>query len=171
MVGAEIMPSQTQSDILQAKRSIDLRQKKGFDLDSGNPDHVTTYLQLRKFNARVTAESLVSALRNRETTLDMSAGHRFEYYGVPKRNFPDGLPPAIMALEVKPEEIAELEQVGGGKMDSEDYYVVDCQAPRQSLWRNVKIYELTAKKKVRYGTQSGLSPSAGVNIAITEKEY
>ena len=83
MVGSEIMPSQTQSDIRQAKRSIDLYQKKGFDLDSGNPDHVTTYLQLRKFNARVTAETLVSALRNGETTFDMSAGHRFEYYGVP----------------------------------------------------------------------------------------
>ena len=84
----------------------------------------------------------------------MSAGHRFEYYGVPKRNFSHGLPPAIMALEVTPEEIAELEQVGGGKMDSEDYYVVDCQASRQSLGRNVQIYQLTAKRKVRYGTPS-----------------
>ena len=47
--------------------------------------------------------------------------------GVPKRNFPDGLPPDLAAAEQTPDTIQELELAGGPntQVDTNTLYVID----------------------------------------------
>ena len=64
------------------------------------------------------------------------------YWGVPKSNFPDGLPPVVAQAVATDEEIDNMEVRGGGTLDHQTYYIVDQEVCRQLLGRSVVTLEL-----------------------------
>ena len=123
------------SETVGAQRAIAnfAKQGKEFEFNPDDKDQITAYLQLRQFNKRVTADALIWSCKNSKTSIDSSASQRLEYYGVPKTNFPNGLPARIQSSELCAAEIEEMEMMGGGDIDTDAYYIIDCQVPRSDL--------------------------------------
>ena len=118
-----------------AQRTIAHFAKQGmdFDFNPDDKDQITAYLQLRQFSQRATADTLIWSLKNSKTSVDSSAGLRLEYYGVPKANFPNGLPARIQSSELCAADIEEMGLMAGGDIDTDAYYIIDCQVPRSDL--------------------------------------
>ena len=136
-----------------AKRALREFSKKNleFEFDPQNNEHVSCYLQLRRCSPRITAESFMKFFQSQKTSVDSSAGERFEYYGVPKVNFPNGLPPEIQKSELHDEDIAGLEMLGGGNIDTDEYFIIDCEAPRSMLGKKVATFEFNCHSDPRAG--------------------
>ena len=82
-----------------AQRAIKGFQTNGgdgqFRFDPQNQDQIRTYMRLRLTAQRVTAQQLEIAMENKKTELSQGGAMRMVYWGVPKRNFPNGLPEKI----------------------------------------------------------------------------
>ena len=144
------------SEIFGAQRAIMnfAKQGKEFELNPDDKDQITAYLQLRQFNKRVTADALIWSCKNSKTSIDSSAGRRLEYYGAPKTNSPNGLPARIQSSELCAAEIEEMEMMGGGDIDTDAYYIIDCQVPRSDLGKKVVTFEFCTKRKTKRRTNS-----------------
>ena len=105
-----------------------------------NPDdkaHITAYMQLRQFTPRVTAEALLQELKENKTSVDSFASTKLACWGVPKNNFPGGLPDSIKQFELSGNDIEDMCLPGGAQLDEDNYFVVDCAAPRDRLGTKV----------------------------------
>ena len=131
----QLMQLKNMPGIDAAKRAIKNFKTKGLDFtfDPNSNAQCTEYLQLRQCNERVTAETLMWSLQNKATSVDSSVSIRFTYYGVPKANFPDGLPKSLKASELGEEDLNDLECLSGAGIDTETYYIIDCEVERSKL--------------------------------------
>ena len=159
------------SETVGAQRAIAnfAKQGKEFEFNPDDKDQITAYLQLRQFNKRVTADALIWSCKNSKTSIDSSASQRLEYYGVPKTNFPNGLPARIQSSELCAAEIEEMEMMGGGDIDTDAYYIIDCQVPRSDLGKKVVTFEFSTKKKTKRRTSSGGAAFASKGADETDK--
>ena len=62
-----------------------------------------------------------------------------EYWAVPKKHFPGGLPDRMMKAQILDEELFEMEAASGASMliDKRQYYILDKQFERAGLGKNV----------------------------------
>ena len=62
-----------------------------------------------------------------------------EYWAVPKKNFPGGLPDRMKEAQILDEELFEMEAASGASMtiDKSQYYILDKQIERAGLGKNV----------------------------------
>ncbi len=119
--------------------------QRGFtDLDATNPEHIEGYRIRRQTMMRVPPEKLQSYLSSRESKMGHGSQDILDYWGVPKTNFPNGLPGDIRAALVTPESLSNAEMIGKGKVDTENYYVVDQVIPRERLKAGVRIFRFFA---------------------------
>ncbi len=124
-----------------ATRALSAFKNKGFAVDPNNSDHIRSYLAMRNFSHRITPESFTQYLESKTTAVASTIGARIEYWAVPKTNFPDGLPPALRAAVLGPEELSTYELMSGGAVDLETVYVLDKVARRSELGMHVKTLE------------------------------
>lgn len=148
--------------VANAKRSLAQFKSSGHNVDQFNGDHLKIFMQLRSFAKRVTPEMLVQAISKHKKNFEVSAGARTEYFGVPKVNFPNGLPPEIKSMEVSSEDIETIFQTCDCSMDTANFYVIHRCASRQSLGFNVKIFESIARNRSSFDTSNCvMTASAG----------
>jgi len=160
----------------QVTRSLQLFKQQGFDVDPHNSDQIAAFLDLKQFCARVTPEKFVAHFASQKSSISSSAGARTEYFGVPKVNFPDGLPESIRTAEVDPTTLDFLELIGGGSVDRDLTYIVDCVAPRCQLGKNVCVLFFEAKKQKKVGKKtppSSTNPpqqeAASVDLVVPQR--
>ena len=72
-------------------------------------------------------------LNTRQTNMRHGAEESLLFWGVPKSNFPEGLPDDIREALMRPEDLAEAELIGRGQVDTEIYFVVDQNVARHRL--------------------------------------
>ena len=65
-----------------------------------------------------------------------------EFWGVPIENFPDGLPSDIEDCRMTEEDMGKYELLGDTKCDMERYYIIDKQAKRHVLGKEVHSFKL-----------------------------
>ena len=129
-------PSVTMGD---AAKALSRYRNKGFDMfDPQSPHQCRLYLQLRTTKARPDATTFLKFMNSSKQHLTMGARAETKYWGVPKFNFPDGLPEDIERAIVDEDKLAEVEAQGGDmKIDPNTYYVIDKIIDRQRLGMNV----------------------------------
>ena len=109
----------------EAVRALKRFAKGGLtDIDPDNKDHVSSYLTLRATVGRVDGKRLSHYLANKKATIQHGASSEMEYWGVPKLNFPDGLPEDFQDALVAQEDLQDAEVLGGGTFDQELYYII-----------------------------------------------
>ena len=93
-----------QSNKHEARRALRRFQQTGHaSLDPDNDTHVTAYLTLRATMTHVPPGKLKKYLETASTSVTMGAQYLEDYWVVPKRNFPNGMPDAIKEYLVDPE--------------------------------------------------------------------
>ncbi|CAK0832947.1 unnamed protein product [Prorocentrum cordatum] len=133
--------------------------KQGFDADSTNPEHIQAYLILRQTHRRVKPDTFVNYMKRKETHFEHGGRVKEEVWGVPKVNFPNGLPQDMQKSEMTPEKLAELALVGGGAPDHETYFFIDQECERKTLGQGVKTVEFFWKSSTRMPSDAVAGPS------------
>ena len=135
-----------------AQRAIKNFQHKGevdFNFDPKNAEQIKTYMHLRTFYPRITPQMLKTAMQEQKTEITQGGAMRSQYWGVPKENFPKGLPKNLKDSELPTEQLADYMVMGGANIDTEVYYIIDCEVPRPELGKNVVTFEFASKSTVR----------------------
>ena len=88
------LPSEKQAS--RAIKTFKTNDQVEFDFDPDDKEQIRTYMQLRQISMRVTAHQLATAIRGQKSHVSQGASMRFQYYGVPKANFPNGLPARLV---------------------------------------------------------------------------
>ena len=106
-----------------AAKALSRYRGQGFDVcDPQSLHQCRLYLQLRTTKARPDAGTFVRFMNNSKQHLTMGARAETKYWGVPKFNFPDGLPEDIERAIVDEDTLAEMEAQGGDmKIDPNTY--------------------------------------------------
>ena len=131
-----------------------------FDFDPDDKEQITTYMQLRQTCARISPQQLANAMK-KQTSQVVSVGTlRISYWGVPKGNFPDGLPANIAGSELTNAQVQEMELLGGAKINTDELYIVDCEVQRSILGKGVTSLEF-ATKSVTKRDKPVLSSNSG----------
>ena len=145
----------------EAVRALKRFAKSGLtDIDPDNKDHVSSYLTLRATVGRVDGKRLSHYLANKKANIQHGAASEMEYWGVPKTNFPDGLPEDIQEALVAQEDLQEAEVLGGGTFDHELYYIIDKCVPRHRLRKNVRSLKFFTGSVTKVGANA-MSMSTG----------
>ena len=96
------------------------------------------YMQLRTAKPRATAQEFLTFMKNARQEITTGAKAETSYWGVPKINFPHGLPEEIERAIADENTLAEMEaQSGEMKLDPLAYWVVDMMIDRSLLGKNV----------------------------------
>ena len=111
----------TQEAVDALARFRDTKQLK--QLDPTNEEHIKAYKVLRLSSGRVDWRKLLNYINNNKQSFEHGAAELLDYWGVPKNNFPEGLPADIETKQMQGDELEEAELVGGGKVDTVNYYV------------------------------------------------
>ena len=107
-------------------------------IDDKDTQQCRLYLQMRLTNPRASAEKFLRFMKNAKQDITMGAKAETKYWGVPKINFPHGLPEDIERAIVDENTLAEMEaQTGEMKIDPNAYWVIDKMIDRQRLGMNV----------------------------------
>ena len=140
-----------------ARRAISAFKAKGleFPFDLDDKDQVLEYIQLRRIHSRINAENFMRAMKNKQTSLDSHSIHRTDVYSVPKENFPDGLPAEIQSSVLSPSEIADLQSIGGVEIDTDNFFIIDCEVERSKLGKMVSTLQFGTSRKTTRNTSSG----------------
>ena len=133
----------------EAAANIAIRRMRnqGHSVNEGNPEHVTAYCVLRLTHGRVDGQTLLTYLQNRQTDIGHGARSMLEYWAVPKNNFPNGLPDDIKGSQVTEEDLADATVLGGGHIDHDSIFIVDCEVPRTRLKKSVKILKFYTESR------------------------
>ena len=157
-----------------ADRALRKYASMGHVVDACNPDHIQAYMTLRTWHKRISADVFVKYLADRKTDVATGASSRLQYWGVPKRNFPNGLPEAMRDAEVSGGDLEALAAANGGEIDTQAYYVVDQQVERRMLGKDVRVFEtcvnITTKVRIIGGSGSSrkmLPPQAATGAPET----
>ena len=157
-----------------AMRSIKAFQKSGvnFNFDPENQEQIRTYLQLKQISKRVTPGQIKAAMENQKSEVTSVGAMRFNYWGVPKSNFPDGLPAKIQASELPEDEAEDYMVMGGGTIDTSSYYIIDCEVQRSELGKNVVTFEFVTKNTTKRKLKDVVDAAAATPRlpAIKDKE-
>jgi len=83
-----------------ARAALQGYKRAGFTtVDPDNPRHIELYQHLRNQMSRVYAKTFLLHLNGAKQETTAGSGWAIKYWGVPKQNFPDGLPPDLAAAE------------------------------------------------------------------------
>ena len=149
-----------------AVRSLATFRRSGYDgVDEHNPDHIEAFLKMKQWQARISGPMFARHVAGMTTTVVSSAGVRSEYYGVPKTNFPDGLPESVRKSELSADDLANLELTSGGSLDTDTYFIVDCEVERRFLGKQVVTFHCSAMKT----TSSAVAAAASTNPSGSER--
>ena len=135
-----------------AERAIKAFKERGgvdFVFDPSNKEQLCTYMQLKQVSTRVTPQALAKALTTQKTDVVQGGAMRFSYWGVPKNNFPKGLPAKLQQSELPEHEANDYMIMGGASIDLDLYYIVDCEVQRSELGKNVVTFEFVSKKMTK----------------------
>ena len=131
--------------------------------DPNNDQQVELYLNMRRQYARVRPQAFIARLRQflhaapeeAQVTTDVGTKFILSYWGVPKENFPGGLPQALLSFEVTDEELemAELEGGGSAQVARDAFYVVQQTCERTSLGNNVRTLNFYQTSDTRLSTR------------------
>ena len=124
-------------------------KRAGFDADPHNPDHIAAYVAMRQFSLRVSPQAFMNSLKNQVKQVTSGAKVKRQYWAVPKVNFPLGLPPDLADCVIAQDQIELMEVTGGGTIDTDTYHILDQQATRQSLGKNVLFLETYLANSIR----------------------
>ena len=138
-----------------------------FVFDSENPDQVRAYMQLRLTHQRITPLQFKKTLQSSKSEVTHAGAMRCTYWGVPKSNFPNGLPDMIKQNELPDDQAKDYMIMGGGSIDTDVYYLIDCVVPRTELGRNVVSFEFVSKNttKTKLSGASAAAPSPSISLA------
>ena len=77
-----------------------------------------------------------------------------EYWAVPKKHFPGGLPDCMKEAQILDEELFEMEAASGASMtiDKSQYYILDKQIERAGLGKNVSCIKFYNGSRVKCPT-------------------
>ena len=159
-----------------AKIAIRRMRNQGHSVNEGNPEHVTAYCVLRLTHSRVDGQTLLMYLQNRQTDIGHGARSMLEYWAVPKNNFPNGLPDDIKGSQVTEEDLADATVLGGGHIDHDSIFIVDCEVPRTRLKQNVKILKFYTESRTTVAinapaTGSGSTTGGQIDEGALEIPY
>ena len=132
--------------------------KHEFNFDPKDQTQITAYMQLRQFTSRVTPENLIKEIKSAEASIDSAASERLAVWGVPKGNFPRGLPPKLREMEWSEGDIEDMQLLGGGRLDKDAFYIVDCSAPRTELGKRVVTLEFSTVRNTKRRKKSSSGP-------------
>ena len=110
-------------------------------IDPTDESQIQAYMNLRRTIARLDATTFAKYLKGQTDTLQSGSKTKIDYWAVPKENFPDAtaFPTDVREGLVEWEDLGDLELLGGdaGRLNYDDYYVVDQMVSRGRLGRNV----------------------------------
>ena len=154
------------TDQQSARVALQGYRRSGFTtVDPDNIRHIELYQHLRKTMDRIYPKTFLLHLNGAKQETTAGSGWAIKYWGVPKKNFPEGLPPDIAAAEKSPDAIQELELAGGSntKVDTDNLYVIDKKIPRKDLGDDVVTLKLfgnsALKLKDKQPATGGAQPS------------
>ncbi len=143
-----------------AIRALTSYAKSGKPVDPSDESSIELYINMRSTMQRVSADTFVRWSTNSSKRMSLGCAWEVGYYGVPKSNFPKGLPPPIKKLEVPTSTLEGCQLMGGGtEVDHANYYVVDMAAERHMLGQNVMTLRFYGKAKRNLTEQP--APSGG----------
>ena len=129
-------------DVDQVKAALRRFVSLGHDeLDCKNPAHVDAYKILRQTQNRVDPHKLLQYLKNQKKNLKHGSVDAVEFWGVQIENFPNGLPSDIEDCRMTEEDMEKYELLGDTKCDMERYYIIDKQAKRHVLGKEVHSFK------------------------------
>ena len=83
-------------------------KSEGHAVDPENESHRTAYVQLRMVKERINGEAFAKFLAKKKDEIQLGGSSHVQYYGVPKTNFPGGLPEDLRSAEVPSEDLVSL---------------------------------------------------------------
>ena len=151
----------------KVKRSIEaMRKSHGerlqFTFDPNDEGQISEYMQLRQGLARISPETLMSALKNKKTTVDSTASNIIAFYAVPRINFPDGLPSDLKASEISEEDLDIVTTTSGAPVDTDSFFILDCEVERSKLGKLVRTLQLSLARKSVRDTSGSVEQDAGL---------
>ena len=138
-----------------ATRALKRYNEQGYNVDAEDDNQIAAYWALRTTCGRVDGKTFTRYWERRKTNVEHGARSVLEYWGVPKENFPDGLPEEIKGSVVTERDLDEAELVGGGRVDHDRYFVVDCEVSRNLLKKNVRILKFYTGSQTKVGMSPG----------------
>ena len=147
--------------------------KQGYDVSPTDEDQVRLFMQLRggcADNGRLTPRLFSKWRLSAKDESSMSAALSLRAIGIPKSQFPDGLPGALKGAELLPEELAEYELTGGnlGSLDLANYYVMGYHAVKDKSGLGRFVPEFTFRhmsaKRLKVSMQKEKAASGGGNL-------
>jgi hypothetical protein len=148
------------AQMVAAKESLKRMQKDGAqDISPDNEAQVDAFVAMRQWKNRISAAALREYMAKRTQVIDQGAKQRIEYFGVPKSNFPDGLPERVSQWELTDNDLEGAELLGGATVDRCNFFVIDQACERSLLGKNVRIFEFYA------GSATRVKPSGELSIA------
>ena len=110
-------------------------------IDPNDSVHVAAYKILRHTTDRVCPHKLVQYIFGRQQNLKHGSEDAVEFWGVPIENFPNGLPADIADCCMTEEQMEKYELLGDTQCDMERYYIIDKQAKRHVLGKEVHSFK------------------------------
>ena len=131
----------TTAGLLAAVRVL---REQGHDVDENNNTHVSAYMALREAPPHgVTGERLVERIQWLQTLASASVGERvthpsrLDFWAVPRRNFPNGVPAICRGASCSAEDVA------GCECPNAEFFFIDQAIPRSVLGPDVKTCSCT----------------------------
>ena len=122
---------------LDAQRALKRLADAGVDADPDDAKHIEAYKALRALRGRVDAVSFRRYLDKKQSIQHHGAQEELEYWGVPRTNFPTGLPDVLKESLVSAKDLVHTECLGG-QIDLVNYFVLDLETDRKKLGKNVR---------------------------------
>ena len=97
--------------------------------------------KLRQTQTRVCPRKLLQYIVGQKKDLKHGSEDAVEFWGVPIENFPNGLPSDIEDCRMTEEDMEKYELLGDTKCDMERYYIIDKQAKRHVLGKEVHSFK------------------------------
>ena len=112
----------------EAKERIRAWVESGHPFDANDASHIAAYRALKQITRRVSPQAMARYLEGANKKLNHGGEQKVEYYGIPVKNFPGGLPDDIEKSRIDPEELECMHLAPGLEVDVKSYYIVDKEA-------------------------------------------
>ena len=135
---ASVMASAPVSVSVAMLRALTRFQDDGCNINPYDVDVQDAYMYLCNIQGRVDAQSLLSFIATRTSTIRTGAECMQMFWGVPKCNI-SVMTDTMKAALISEEQLRSIEQTSGcdQRLDSNKYYVFDQMIPRHELGMNV----------------------------------
>ena len=167
LVGMSLSTLKTKSPVdgitpADASKALRRYQIAGYDVAPEDEKAQSAYIQLRVGVGRVSAATFMSYFKSKQNEIETGAQTEVLYWGVPKTNFPTGLPPNLKDAEASREDLGNLTLLGGDSMqlDLDVYHIMDQCASRTDLGKNVVQLKFYTGGKTRFKGPPPAVPSS-----------